>query len=299
MRIVYFHGWGGHYNEVKAKILAKFGDEVYFPEIDYSNSRNLIQYYYNELCGNTPQLIVGTSLGGYLGFYVSNLLKCPSLLINPALFLKGGVELRPSTDSMSHNFKEKEIIFSGKDEEIDVKRCIKSLKELGYDKQIKIYDHLTHQIPIDVFENCFTEFREKYKDFKPEIQELKKSKPSYKSKDDLWEAPQRVYHDASAEPNAVDDREAILAELRDAERGLNVAEDMTNAPEPTNEAYEQPREGSILDEFLEDYERELLVRKKKEQEERLSRTDLERAQRDLAAFNKLKKERKKSGGIHL
>jgi len=289
MRIVYFHGWGGHYNEVKAKILAKFGDEVYFPEIDYSNSRNLIQYYYNELCGNTPQLIVGTSLGGYLGFYVSNLLKCPSLLINPALFLKGGVELRPSTDSMSHNFKEKEIIFSGKDEEIDVKRCIKSLKELGYDEQIKIYDHLTHQILLgdcmffDVFENCFTEFREKYKDFKPEIQEPKKSKPSYKS--------------TPAEPNAVDDREAILAELRDAERGLNVAEDMTNAPEPTNEAYEQPREGSILDEFLEDYERELLVRKKKEQEERLPRTDLERAQRDLASFNKLKKERKKSGGM--
>jgi hypothetical protein len=182
MRIFYFHGWGGRFDEAKHKILSKFGDEVYYPDIDYQNQRNLINAYDNEIYGGlnkgVPTLVVGTSLGGYMGFHISNICRCPALLFNPAFFFKSGAEMRPSGGSMGSDDRNKQFIFSVKDEEIDIKRCVKFLREYKYDDSlIKLYDNLTHQIPLDIFENEFTEFREKYKDFaNPNIE--KKSKPS-------------------------------------------------------------------------------------------------------------------------
>jgi hypothetical protein len=74
---------------------------------------------------------------------------------------------------------DKQIIISEKDNEIDVKRVLKFLKESGYDSQINLYGDLGHHIPLDIFENIFTEFREKYKDFtfeKPTEEKYSKKK---------------------------------------------------------------------------------------------------------------------------
>ncbi len=205
MRIAYFHGWGGHFNEVKHKILSKFGDEVYYPEIDYTNHRNLISAYANELFGSSnPTLIVGTSLGGYMGFHISNIVRCPALLINPAFFSKSGGELKPNSNSTNNDDYSKQFIFSLKDEEVDVKRCIKMLKEFKYeDAQIKLYPDLTHQIPIDVFENEFSEFREKFKDFKGfEQDKPRKSKSPY-DEAKLKVSQPRYY----ADPQAIDEEQ--------------------------------------------------------------------------------------------
>jgi len=179
---MYFHGWGGHFDETKNKILSKFGDEVYFPDIDYQNMRNLIGCYTNEAYGSkTPTLIIGNSLGGYLAYHISNICKFPALLFNPAFFFKNGGELRPNSNSESDGCLDKNIIISLKDEELDVKRTLKFLKENGFDSQIKMYNNLTHQIPIDVFENEFTSFREMYKDFKM-VDQKKPSRYSIGSK---------------------------------------------------------------------------------------------------------------------
>jgi predicted esterase YcpF (UPF0227 family) len=183
--IVYFHGWGHAYNEAKAKILGKFNDEVYYPNIDYQNNRNLIHQYVNEIHSGRPTLLVGTSMGAYLAYHISNVLRCPALIINPTFFYKSGAEFRPSSSYLHNVDMNKDIILSGKDEELDHKRNIKFLKEFGFDNQIKVVDGLTHQIPLDVFENYFSEFREKYKDYKPESKKEESYEKEYK-KDD-WE----------------------------------------------------------------------------------------------------------------
>ena len=182
MRIAYFHGWKSTIDERKVKILAKFGDEIYYPSIDYQTEKNLINSFANDLYSGPPALIVGSSLGGYLGFHISNIVRFPALLINPAFFLKSGGELRPNTNSSNNDFMDKDIFFSLKDEEIDVKRCIKYLKTLGYeDSKISFFEDFGHRIPLDVFENIFSEFREKYKDFKFE-KDTPQKKKYYSSK---------------------------------------------------------------------------------------------------------------------
>jgi uncharacterized protein len=174
MRIIYFHGWGGRLDEAKYKILSKFGDEVIYPDIDYKNSKNLINQYSNFIYDKhdskgrlIPTLVVGNSLGAYMGYHISNIVRCPALLFNPSFYFKNGGEIRPSVGSSSNPDKSKQFILSQKDEEIDIKRTLKFFKELKIeDDNVKIYEDLTHQIPLDVFENEFSEFREKYKDFK-------------------------------------------------------------------------------------------------------------------------------------
>lgn len=176
MIIYYFHGWGGHFDETKHKILAQFGDEVYYPNIDYQNQRNIISHYTNEVYSainsGKSVLVVGTSMGAYIGFHISNIVRCPALLINPAFFFKNGAEMRPNTNSVGPDDFQKHFVFSMKDEIVDVKRCIKFLKEFKYDGcYIANYDNLTHQIPIDIFEQEFVSFKEKYKTFKYDIPE--------------------------------------------------------------------------------------------------------------------------------
>ena len=209
MRIFYLHGWGGHYDENKAKILAKFGDEVYYPTINYQSNRGLISMYANEVYSSSvPTLIVGTSMGGYIGFHIANIVRCPALLINPAFYFRSGGELHPSPNCMANDFLEKEIVFSSKDEEIDTKRSIKYLKDLGYDNQIKIAEGLSHQIPLDVFENLFTEFREKFKDFKGNQNDEKKESTEYIEKKEYKLKVQKNRY-AEVQPTASIDRAAL------------------------------------------------------------------------------------------
>lgn len=190
MRVIYLHGYNGKFNEDKYKILSKFGDVVHYPEINYQIEKNIINNYSHEFSrSKEPVLIVGSSLGAYMAFHISNIIGCPALLINPAFFIKsGGTEIRPNYNSVSNyqNY-DKTIILSLKDEIIDFKRTIKYLNEIGYkEDSIKIYDDLTHILPIDVFEKEFSEFREKHSKIKPKKEKkldsgellLLKSKPS-------------------------------------------------------------------------------------------------------------------------
>lgn len=190
MRIIYFHGWNEHFDETKNKILSKFGDEVHFPDIYYSTYKNLIGSYTNEIFGKkNSTLIVGDSLGGYMAYHISNICKCPALLFNPTFFFKNGGELHPNGNSEGNTCLDKNIILSLNDEEIDIKRTLKLLKESGFDSQIKIFDSLTHQIPIDIFENEFSIFRETYKYHKGEDQKKSKklsSTISVSEEDQRW-----------------------------------------------------------------------------------------------------------------
>lgn len=165
MRIVYLGDWGETKNGIREKILGKFGDEIWSPDVLYTHNRNIISNLADNIhCNNSnSNLIVGCGVGAYIGFYISNMVKVPSLLFNPSFYYKNGSELKSQYDH--EQFIEKRIILSALDEIIDNKRVYKFLKELGYDYQIKIFDNLTHDISNDLVDQIFTDFRDKYKTF--------------------------------------------------------------------------------------------------------------------------------------
>lgn len=170
MKIIYLGDWNESKNVLKEKILTKFGDELWFPEILYTHNRNIISNIAENICYNglnsnsNSNLIIGCGLGAYFGHYISNITKIPSLLFNPSFYYRSGSELK-SNYTNSHEFFEKKIILSTKDEIVDNKRVFKFLRDIGYDKQIKIFENMSHEMPLDFFDYNFTEFREKYKNF--------------------------------------------------------------------------------------------------------------------------------------
>lgn len=174
MRIIYLPDWNDKIKESRFKIMNRFGDEIYAPDLSYIHNRNLISSISNDVNHNDSNLIVGDLMGAYLALYVSNITKIPALLFNPSFYFKNGGELRAAYDQ--EQFSEKKIILSAKHNVVDTKRTFKYLRELGYDNQLKIFDNLTQDIPIDLFEMYFTEFRAKYLNFESPYRRPKSDK---------------------------------------------------------------------------------------------------------------------------
>lgn len=178
MKIIYLHGWGGTSDEAKNNILKKFGDKVECPIIEYNRIKNIINIVSDWL--SAPEtIIIGTSFGGYIAYYASVYTEKPALLINPAFYLKDGGELRP--DNCQHSPNHKHFLISKKDEVIDVRKTLKFLNEIKVPvENVNIYENLTHQIPLDVFDNAFTEFRnESFNIFQKKNIEEELSKKAY------------------------------------------------------------------------------------------------------------------------
>ena len=177
MTIIYLHGFNGNVDPKIYSVLEKHGDNVIYEKINYAGTRNLADLYSRYL--KEGILVIGNSLGAYIGFQVSNYGNVPALLFNPSFNFKSGGELRYMENS--HQCFQKKIILSINDEILDQKKNVKYLKELGYDNQISMVS-MGHLIPIDFFESCFDQF---YKEYKIIVKEEKKSrdKKGYYEKD--------------------------------------------------------------------------------------------------------------------
>ncbi len=83
---LYIHGLHSNVNPDKKRILEKYFSQVTAKHLDYPNEPKTFQIL-KELSTNAKvDFIVGSSFGGYLGFYLARALNLPGLLFNPAMF---------------------------------------------------------------------------------------------------------------------------------------------------------------------------------------------------------------------
>lgn len=155
MKIVYLHGLRSSPKSKKVDFLRNLGHEVYNPTIDYQNS-----YVYfkikKEIKKSNPDLIIGSSMGGYLGYYYAQTLDIRALLFNPAFKLMNdnpykGTDIKvPDNDKKYFPFIQ--VHLGNKDNIVDNKegkRIIeKNLPKFSYD----ILTHnFEHRIPLKYF----------------------------------------------------------------------------------------------------------------------------------------------------
>ena len=87
MKIVYLHGFGSRYKADSPKVneLKNIGHVVGF-KIDYCmNADLLIEHVCDQISKQGVDLIVGTSMGGWLASQVGTLLGIPFVALNPAI----------------------------------------------------------------------------------------------------------------------------------------------------------------------------------------------------------------------
>lgn len=152
MNILYIHGLNGSLSPEKQSILQQYGN-VLAPAIDYENNPDSIMWLHNHYKDAKIDLIIGSSMGGFAGYYLCKLFKVPALLFNPALAYRSVYQNEPSTPST--NEKTIHIILGAKDEVVDPKSTMNFLGNLltqPQDYNIHVRHDLEHRIPIDVFE---------------------------------------------------------------------------------------------------------------------------------------------------
>ncbi|WP_310991485.1 YqiA/YcfP family alpha/beta fold hydrolase [Aequorivita marina] len=161
MNILYLHGLDSSLNNDKRKILEKYG-EVYAPQIDYRADSNSIATLLSKIENMVINTIIGSTMGGFAGYYIADALQIPALLFNPALAYRSVPQEIPSIKNSHSNFKH--IVLGAKDETIDPKSTLAFLsKSIGIDNyNINIRQDLAHRIPANIFKEEVKAFFKEY-----------------------------------------------------------------------------------------------------------------------------------------
>ena len=145
MTVAFFHGLESPSKSEKNDALHLMYSNVYEPAMNY-REEGTFEKTLKEIKRIKPDLLIGSSMGGWWAYCLSTHTGIPTLLFNPA------VHSRPYDPKVPvGNLKAKHIIVLGThDDVINPSSTVKWLR----DKKIKAtinYENIGHRIPIDIF----------------------------------------------------------------------------------------------------------------------------------------------------
>lgn len=91
MKILFLHGFESKLSSEKRIILEKYG-HVISSDLDYKSNPNIIEHLYNTYFNQKIEIIIGSSMGGFVGYHLANLFGVPSMLYNPAFPYRNGTK---------------------------------------------------------------------------------------------------------------------------------------------------------------------------------------------------------------
>lgn len=154
MKILYLHGLESKLSVEKRTLLEKYG-QVMAPALDYKSNPAMIASILNAYQDHGIDVIIGSSMGGFAGFYLANSLGICSMLYNPTLPYRGSTEQIIPTNLPVNYPKAMRVVLGGQDTVIKAKDNLDFLaKHISNttDFSIVIRKDLGHQIPMEVFE---------------------------------------------------------------------------------------------------------------------------------------------------
>ncbi|WP_283643101.1 YqiA/YcfP family alpha/beta fold hydrolase [Croceibacter atlanticus] len=158
MNILYLHGLDSSLSEEKLKILKPYGN-IFYPPLKYRENPNCVDYILKLYKDLKFDAVIGSSMGGFIGFHISNKLNIPALLFNPALAYRSVQQDTEFFISSTPNFKY--LVLGVND---DVIRPISTLDFISHQLEtttsfnLKIRQELEHRIPVNIFEEEVTHF---------------------------------------------------------------------------------------------------------------------------------------------
>ncbi len=168
MNILYLHGLESKLSDVKRVVLEKFGT-VIAPDMDYKSNSEMYDFILETYKNESIDCIIGSSMGGFISYYLAMKLNVPALLFNPALPIRSLNQVVPNDlqPKVNQRFS---IVLGSQDETVPAFENLKYFSEnlfqtINY--SIKIRPDLAHQIPLEIFqEECSFFFEEFIKEAK-------------------------------------------------------------------------------------------------------------------------------------
>lgn len=155
MNILFLHGLESKLSDPKRTILESFG-KVIAPDLEYKSNPNAILNLYDEFKNQNINAIIGSSMGGFSGFYLANMLGVCALLYNPALPYRNSVLQNIPSHLPQKQSPLMRIVLGGQDDVIKAKDNLVFLSQNFSELKectIEIINELAHQIPVAVFKN--------------------------------------------------------------------------------------------------------------------------------------------------
>jgi hypothetical protein len=153
MTILYLHGLESKLSLQKQSILERFGN-VFTPDLDYHKNPNVFDLLIKRNEEQHFDVIIGSSMGGFMGYYLANTISCPALLFNPALphrpVLQNIPAIQPAATSP--------FLYFALGSQDDIIKANDNLKWLAKNRlpnnniSILIHNQMGHQISLAIFE---------------------------------------------------------------------------------------------------------------------------------------------------
>ncbi len=155
MNILYIHGLDSNPKPAKVALLQEMAEHVWAPQLNYRENPHTFDYLLKGAQQHDINFIVGSSAGGFMGYWLAPHLQCNALLFNPALAFQSVMQqVLPSsnTSDVFHSFYS--IVLGGQDDVIPPKSTLDYLVKNNTPSQYQIdkIDTLGHQIDMDTYQ---------------------------------------------------------------------------------------------------------------------------------------------------
>lgn len=159
MNTLYLHGLESKLNEVKRSALEKHS-AVLAPDLDYRANAHIFDLLEQTIKNNTVHVIVGSSMGGLMGFHLSKMFNIPALIFNPALPFSSVGQVIPEITGNRTAFLK--VIIGGQDDIVPPKNNFEWILERENGNfEVKWINSMGHQNPPEIFETEVRHFFEK------------------------------------------------------------------------------------------------------------------------------------------
>lgn len=156
-KILYLHGLNSTLHPDRKAVLSKFSTNIAAPDTDYEGNPNVLQEYVKKYAD--AEVIVGSSAGGLLGYYLSSLLDIPALLFNPALPFRESIPNLPKIRSRKQLLQ---VVIGAQDDVVNPQKSFAILQaDTVFNSSLEIHwkNSMGHPLPIHIFEEeCFCFF---------------------------------------------------------------------------------------------------------------------------------------------
>lgn len=154
MNLLYIHGLDSSPRPDKVAILQALSTKVCAPQLDYRKNNHVFTELLNLAKSEQINFIVGSSAGGFMGYWLAKHLNCRALLYNPALAYQSVIQQVIPLENKQSYQAFYQIILGKQDDIISPRSTLDYLKEHDQPEnyQIEIIQDLGHQIDMNTFE---------------------------------------------------------------------------------------------------------------------------------------------------
>jgi predicted esterase YcpF (UPF0227 family) len=156
MRTAFFHGLESPPVSEKNAILDKHFTDVYAPPMDYRDP-GLFSRVLQEVTEKRPDVLIGSSMGGWFAYCLSTVTGIPTLLFNPACV---GRSFNPIIET-GKELPQQTIILGKYDDVINHQESMSWLVDNYHGPMSFTYEGIGHRIPADIFEKQIEKFIKK------------------------------------------------------------------------------------------------------------------------------------------